>query len=1030
MPFEEPIAAETALTHIEPTWVTLADLVSDGVLLCGGDGRIAYANPAIRRMLGLADAELLGQSRSLFDDRLLDGTGLPMPLPSSPDATPVRCLLRQEDGAYRPGTLTLRAIGDDGQLVITFAVENVIAEHTITLPDPPATSHPFFTVFHAAPFPLSLHAMDDRRLLDVNRAWEETSGWSRADALGKTVLDLGIFDQETLGLVSRTLYTEGMVRNLELTVTRRDGRKHHILFFIAIVELDGQKCFLSSAINITTRVQTSEALQESETRYRALVECSPAATYIDRLAPDFPCIFLTPQIEQMLGYTVDELIGSADRWHACLHPDDRERVIAQSRLLLRDRQAYTLEYRMIARDGRTVWLRDIGAVVGDGEFIQGILLDITEQKQAEEALRDSETRYRALVECIPAAIYLNRFAPGFPSVFLSPQIETILGYTIHELVDNPTFWRDRIPPEDRERLAAYEQRLIATRQTETFEYRMMARNGRMVWLQCTGTLLYDTEGNPQFEQGVLLDITANKDAEVARKESERQLHEAERLAHVGRYDIDAATLEVQWSDETFRIMGLDPAGHAPSVEEQIAAIHDDDRAHVRLLVERLLTDGGTFDFTYRVVRPDGSIRHVETIGTTRQDAEGKVVAISGTLLDIEERKRAEIELRQAYAELDERVRERTASLEMANARLREEMRIREAAQAAVAREQALLTAVFDLLPFPVGIIGPPHEILRVNQASEQFLRHHGDGDWSGITFLDPNTRQPTPPEQWVSVKAMRGEATRNRESLAVLPDGRELPVLLNAAPFLFNDLRAAIIALQDISALKEADRAKDEFLAILSHELQTPLTCILSWAELAQANPSPDFVGQALEIVNANALRLKGLVTELLDMSRIIHRKLVIDRQLVDLAYETQVAVIGIRHEADRRGVFLTLDACHDPLPVFVDPMRLQQCIGNLLQNSLKFTSTGGHIRLTLARDGEMAVLSVQDDGCGIAPEQLATIFVPFRQGEQTHREGLGLGLSLVRGLIELHDGTVVAESAGPGQGSRFTIRLPLCGEA
>lgn len=239
----------------------------------------------------------------------------------------------------------------------------------------------------------------------------------------------------------------------------------------------------------------------------------------------------------------------------------------------------------------------------------------------------------------------------------------------------------------------------------------------------------------------------------------------------------------------------------------------------------------------------------------------------------------------------------------------------------------------------------------------------------------------------------------------------------------------------DISQLKaaeeaqrEADRAKDEFLSILSHELQTPVTSILGWAQLALKQQSPELNTRALEIVQRNARRQRVMVEELLDVSRLLNRKIELQMEVVDLRAEARQAVENLQVAAAERALTLTCaPGADDPLPVLGDPERLQQCLGNLLRNSLKFTPAGGQITVACTREDDQAVLRVHDTGRGLRPEALPAIFQLFRQVDRDERAGgLGLGLAVTRGLIDLHGGAITAASPGPGHGSTFTITLPL----
>lgn len=228
------------------------------------------------------------------------------------------------------------------------------------------------------------------------------------------------------------------------------------------------------------------------------------------------------------------------------------------------------------------------------------------------------------------------------------------------------------------------------------------------------------------------------------------------------------------------------------------------------------------------------------------------------------------------------------------------------------------------------------------------------------------------------------------------------------------------------------NRLKDEFLATVSHELRTPLQSILGWARLLRSgHVSPDQTGKALETIERNALVQSQLIEDILDVSRIITGKARIHAQPVDLAVVLGAALDTTQPAARGKGVALAAEVPSDIGTVMGDSDRLQQVVWNLLSNAVKFTPPGGHVRLTARRTPAELHIAVTDDGQGIAPSFLPFVFDRFRQadaGVARSHGGLGLGLAIVRHLVELHGGRVVAESAGVGKGAIFSVYLPVLG--
>jgi signal transduction histidine kinase/ActR/RegA family two-component response regulator len=229
---------------------------------------------------------------------------------------------------------------------------------------------------------------------------------------------------------------------------------------------------------------------------------------------------------------------------------------------------------------------------------------------------------------------------------------------------------------------------------------------------------------------------------------------------------------------------------------------------------------------------------------------------------------------------------------------------------------------------------------------------------------------------------------------------------------------------------QEANRAKDEFLATVSHELRTPLTAILGWSRVLRGRDTADeTASRALESIERNARALAEIVDDLLDVSRIISGKLRLSIGPLDLVTVITEAIDAVRPAIDAKGIVLTTALQREAGAFVGDADRLQQVVWNLLSNSVKFTPPGGRVEVVLRGEGAHAEIVVRDTGRGIRPELLPHVFERFRQGDSTTsraHSGLGLGLAIVRHIVELHGGIVQAESAGEGAGALFTVRLPV----
>lgn len=227
--------------------------------------------------------------------------------------------------------------------------------------------------------------------------------------------------------------------------------------------------------------------------------------------------------------------------------------------------------------------------------------------------------------------------------------------------------------------------------------------------------------------------------------------------------------------------------------------------------------------------------------------------------------------------------------------------------------------------------------------------------------------------------------------------------------------------------LEQRVHERDRFLAILGHELRNPLGAILLASQMRDETGRLD--SQHASLIERQSKHLTRLVNDLLDLSRVVSGKIVLKRELMDLSDALRQAMEMVNDAAARQKVSLELRRTDEPLPVFADPLRAAQIVANVVGNAIKYTPEGGHVIVTVERDGEQACVRVTDDGVGIAPDRIGTIFELFAQAENAigrAQGGMGIGLALVRSLLQLHGGEITVKSDGVGHGSEFVIRFPL----
>ncbi|HEX8150499.1 MAG TPA: PAS domain-containing protein [Pyrinomonadaceae bacterium] len=377
---------------------------------------------------------------------------------------------------------------------------------------------------------------------------------------------------------------------------------------------------------------------------------------------------------------------------------------------------------------------------------------------------------------------------------------------------------------------------------------------------------------------------------------------------------------------------------------------------------------------------------------------------------------------------------------------------RKKAQEALKRESALLHALMDNIPDAIYFKDTESRFTRVNRHAP-YRGGNAPEEVVGKTdfdfFVESHARAAYEDEQ----RVMRtGVPLVDKEECETYTDGSQ--TWLSTTKVLLFDEEGRVTGLvgisRDITERKRAEEArlelareqaaraeaeaanrlKDEFLATISHELRTPLTAILGWAKLlADGQVSEGKAAGAFAAIYRNARAQAQLIDDLLDVSRVITGKLRIEVVPLDLAAVVEAAAAVVRPAAAAKGVALDVRLEAEALNIDGDPARLQQVVWNLLSNAVKFTPAGGSVEARVRRAGSQVEVAVGDTGQGIEPEFLPHVFERFRQadvGTTRRHGGLGLGLAIVRHLVELHGGTVTAESGGEGKGSTFTVRLPV----
>lgn len=542
--------------------------------------------------------------------------------------------------------------------------------------------------------------------------------------------------------------------------------------------------------------------------------------------------------------------------------------------------------------------------------------------------------------------------------------------------------------------------------------------------------------------------------------SKESLERVEHMTSLGHWTWEFFSDQILASREVFRMCGLEGSGPELEISVSWELIHPDDKMTFIDSLQRVLSGGNKTSVDYRIVRPDGAIRHIYSEMMLIADDSGRPFQIFGTDQDITERKLGE---KQLADEFDAMARLHAVSMRY---------------------DDDFNTLLHLILDAAIAITRADRgniQLLDPDSSSLRVVAHYGSSQ-SSLDYFDTIYKG-----QSVCGEAMRQEARVFVKDVTVSPIFVGTPAMdvilslgihaMQSTPLIGRSGRLVgmisthwcspyepdenVIRLVDLLArqaadiierkqseealreseeryralseeLKIADRRKDEFIGILSHEIRNPLASImLCLSLLDRVEPGCEQEIKTKEIMHRQVTQLARLVDDLLDVTRINRNIIVLQKELVELNELVSRTVEDYQALFESKAIMLTTDLAPTALYMDADRARLTQVVGNLLHNAAKFTQDGGRARVSICKDKDKkhAVVCVEDSGFGMTPEMHAYLFQTFTQADTSIERsggGLGLGLTLVKGLTELHGGTVSAHSDGLGKGSSFTIRLPL----
>ncbi|HET9475937.1 MAG TPA: PAS domain S-box protein [Dehalococcoidia bacterium] len=870
----------------------------------------------------------------------------------------------------------------------------------------------------------------DGRFVDANDALARILGYDSRDELMSSVTDIGRqvhVDPERRAEFGHLLEENGAVQGFEAQACRKDGSVIWLAITARKLEV-GPARYEGIVEDISDRKATEEALRSSEERFYKAFHASPAAKSIVS-AGDRRFIDVNDHFLAMLGYTRDEVIGrSADDLGMWVDETDKENLRRQ---VEKSGIARNLEATLRAKDGS---LREVlgSAVVihVDGELcILALLHDITDRKEAEEALRESERRSRELIEALGVAVVMtdeeghitlcNEAAVDLWGRRPDLGIERWSGaWRMYHLDGKP------LPHEEGPTALTLKE----NRPVRDVEYVIERPDGSRRIVLAHPSPLRDTEGNVRGAVNVLVDITERKRVEASLWDEQQRLNLAMQAGKMGHWEWDIDAGIIQWSETLEAIHGLAPGTFGGTFEDYLSEVHPADRESLLDDISKALKTG-THAADYRIVWPDGSERWVSAEGQVIHDGTGKPIRMIGMAMDITERKRAE-EAERFLSDASATLAATTTDLPMTLASIAR-MAVPwlgdlcalvlvdekgETRQAAINHVNSRRTKMARLLGdrYPLSPSQPMGVSRVLITGQSEFYPNITDGQMEAAASDPRQLRllRKLRIKSGMAVPLVARGRTLGTITLAITESGRRYtPADLAVA----EDLgRRAGLALDNAvlySDLQKALEAKDEFLGLMSHELRTPITTIYGGARMirSRGNRLDDEQKDGLMTdIEQESERLFRMVEDLLALARVqLGQNPATEPLLMQRTVEKVVSAFAQRLP----GRVVTMDIEQDLPAVAAQPVYVEQVLRNLLSNAHKYSPAGTPIEVR-AHGVEGGVdVSVVDRGPGVAPGEAELIFERFYRSDEAPRlaSGAGLGLTVCKRLIEAQEGRVWA---------------------
>jgi PAS domain S-box-containing protein len=739
---------------------------------------------------------------------------------------------------------------------------------------------------------------------------------------------------------------------------------------------------------IDARQQVEEALRESEERFRSAFDS--AAIGMALVALDGRWLKVNRALCEIVGYSEEELL--ATKFQAITHPDDLDTDLDYVRQLLEGKiRSYEMEKRYLHKLGHVVWILLSGSLLRDVEgkplYFIAQVQDITFRKHTEEALRESEERYRAIVE--DQTELIAQFQPNGTLTFVNEAYCRYFGQAREEVIGNR--YEPFIFEGDRQSIAQILNSLSLENPVGTIEHRVVVA-GEIRWMQWINRAIFDEQERFVEFQSVGRDISDRVQAEEALRESERRFRAIfnQTFQFVGLLKPDGTLLEANQTALDFGGIRHADIVNRPFWEARWWTISTETQNQLKDAIARAAT-GEFVRYEVDVLGAGNSVATIDFSLKPVKDEQGNVILLIPEGRNISDKKQVEEALRHS---------------------------------------EALFRSLSESSPMGIFRTDAPGKCIYTNPRYQAicgctFEEALGDG-W--MQFVYPDDLKIFLP-QWIKATALCQEFLgelryRHRDGIIRYCRIRTAPIFSEG-----QELLGYVGTVEDITETQAVERMKQEFISIVSHELRTPLASIRGSLGLLAAGVlknKPETAQQMLQIAASDTERLVRLVNDILDLDRLESNKVELIKQWCDAAALIRQSVETLQPLAKQNHIALSFSS--PELQIWADPDRIVQTLVNLLSNAIKFSPPNSTVTLSASSLADWVLFQVKDQGRGIPADKLETIFGRFQQvdaSDSRQKGGTGLGLAICRSIVQQHGGRIWVESE-LGEGSTFYFTLPI----